>query len=71
MKGILEFDLNDPFESELHQQMIHAPLYVECLREFDNKLRELIKYHDRETIDLCEARELLSQMLQRRGLDIW
>ena len=71
MKAILEFNLDDPFEREQHENMLKAEQYIECLREFDNELRNLSKYHNVEEIGVDDVRSKLSTILDRRGLSIW
>ena len=66
MKGILEFDLNDPYESCAHKRAVKVGDLYTAIYEFDQYLRSQIKYTEQtqEVYDkLEEVRDTLYQKL--------
>jgi len=61
-KRILVFQI--PEEAAEHQLAECGPKYYNVLWDFDQWLRQIIKYEDRETIDPQEVRDKLYEFLR-------
>lgn len=69
-KAILEFDLNDPDDVEFHKKVISVKQAYSVLWEYDQWLRKIIKYEEREKwASIDEAREKLYELLNEHGID--
>lgn len=66
MKGILEFDLNEPDDREAHKRAVKVDDLYAAITQFDQYLRSEIKYTDHHEIvyDMLEkVRETLHNKL--------
>ena len=71
MKAFLEFDMADPDDRVQHSDMLKAQDMLEAIREFDNVLRNKLKYEEQEVIDLQVVRDLLYEHLVARGIELF
>jgi hypothetical protein len=62
MKVILEFTL--PEEKEEYDLAMSGHVYKRAVDEFDDRLRQLWKYQDQKSIDIQEARKMLSEIVE-------
>jgi hypothetical protein len=62
MKVTLEFTL--PEEKEDYELAINGHVYKRAIDEFDEKLRQLWKYQDQKSLDIQEARKMLSEVVE-------
>lgn len=67
MKGYLSFSL--PEEREEFETAQQGSGFKFALQDYDNWLRNLAKYEDKETVTIEEAREKLFEILGE--LSIW
>ena len=58
--GILKFKLPEEQEDFLHAQRAYS--YLRTLTDFDDWLRKLVKYEDRETVTVQEVRDRLREI---------
>jgi hypothetical protein len=68
MKGILEFDLDNPDDLESYNLCNNAANMHSCLFEFDQKLRSMCKHTDNE--EACEIRDLLYVYLTQYNISL-
>jgi hypothetical protein len=68
MKGILEFDLDNPDDLESYNLCNNASNMHYCLFQFDQKLRGMCKHEDNE--QACEIRELLYEYLNEYNISL-
>jgi hypothetical protein len=67
MKGKLEFDLEDVFDAETFEFMLHSKDFYLAIRKFDEWLQEQIKYHDKP---YDELRQRLHELLESYDVDL-
>ena len=74
MKGILEFDLNDPDEAAAHKRAVLALDMMMCLHDVKEQFRSKIKYDDKLTEDELkgweDAREMFIGTLTEYNIDL-
>jgi len=68
MKGILEFDLDNPDDLESYNLCNNAANMYSCLFEFDQKLRSMCKHTDNK--EACEIRDLLYEYLNQYNISL-
>lgn len=72
MKAILEFDLSDADDLRHHKECVAANSIVIAIWEFDQKLREIVKYNEHESEQFIDgvdkARSLLREILDENDL---
>jgi len=66
MKGILEFDLNEPDDIIAHKRCVKALDLTLALWDIDQYLRSESKYKDNEMVQ--EIREKMSEIMGEYGL---
>lgn len=66
MKAILEFNMDDLGDEELHRQAVLSPALCLALFQFDQQLRSMCKHTDNE--EACKIRELLYEILSEHGV---
>ncbi len=62
MKVILEFTF--PEEKEEYELAMNGHVYKRAIDEFDEKLRQLWKYQNQESISIPEARKMLHEIVE-------
>jgi len=65
-KAILEFNL--PEDRESFELAYYGDSYSFVLSDFDQWLRNMAKYEDKETITIEEARKHLRQLMDEREI---
>jgi hypothetical protein len=61
MKATLEIDISTGEGNELFLQHLNGPKYKMAIDDFDNKLRAMYKYENKDVIELDHARKLLAE----------
>ena len=69
MKATLAFDLNDPDDTTEHHIATHARDMLMCLWDFDQHLRDKIKYHNAGQ-EIENLRAVLCEMMCDRGVHL-
>ena len=64
MKGILEFDINDPHEKESFEIAQNGYKYKLAIDDYDQWLRGLAKYSDQTEVSIEEARAKLRECVE-------
>ncbi len=67
MRASLHFSLPD--EADLFEQAQNAYKYWSVIMDFDNFLRQKIKYTEQQTIELQEVRDKLWEIVKENGLE--
>jgi hypothetical protein len=68
MKGILEFDLDNPDDLQIYNLCNNAANMHSCLFDFDQKLRSMCKHTDNE--EACKIRDLLYEYLNQYNISL-
>ena len=68
-KAILQFDL--PEEQAEFQIAMEGNATRTVLWELDNMLRGMVKYEDKDTVNIVWLRETLGQLMQERGISLY
>lgn len=68
-KAVLEFNL--PEEEAEFQIALTGNAARTVLWELDNMLRGMVKYEDKDTININTLREILGQLMQERGISLY
>ncbi len=70
-KAILEFDLNDPEDMDLHKKVLTARNVYSVLWDYDQWLRGIIKYEEREKHpSMEEVREKFHELLDQHEVTL-
>jgi hypothetical protein len=77
MKAILEFNMDDPHDKELHNLMMHAEDWYMVVYDLDKWMRTKIKYDGNETaasmdekMFLKEIRAMLYSWMEDSGVSL-
>lgn len=68
-KAVLEFNL--PEEQAEFKIALEGNATRTVLWELDNMLRGMVKYEDKDTVDIVWLRETLGQLMQERGISLY
>lgn len=68
---IATFSFNLPEEQEEHNDALRGGSYHAVIQDFDNWLRNAIKYEDKNEIKTQEVRDKLWEAMKEHDLSVW
>lgn len=70
MKGILEFNLDEPFDRLAHQRAVNATNSYLALNAIGQELRQIYKYGENDTIEIEKLREMFYEILSDHNINL-